>query len=96
MKEVVVKSLLDKKVIEEGEYSFSSLSSMMSGIDENRYSYGILISNMIINGEISLNDFMSIRGKKFNKENLEGIGFDADKAKKSLVKTMTRTMIKKI
>lgn len=96
LKEVVVKSLLDKKVIEEGEYSFSSLSSMMSGIDENRYSYGILISNMIINGEISLNDFMSIRGKKFNKENLEGIGFDADKAKKSLIKTMTRTMIKKM
>ena len=51
---------------------------------------------MIINGEISLSDFMSIRGKKFNRESLEGIGFDADKAKKSLVKTMTRTMIKKI
>lgn len=96
MKEAVVKSLLDKKVIEEGEFSFSSLSSIMSGIDENRYSYGILISNMIINGEISLDDFMSIRGKDFNKESLEGIGFDASKARKSLVKTMNRTMIKKI
>ena len=96
MKEVVVKSLLEKKIIEEGEYSFSSLSSMMSGIDENRYSYGILISNMIINGEISLDDFMSIRGKDFNKESLESIGFSASKATKSLVRTMNRTMIKKI
>ena len=96
MKKNVTEMLQEKKLIEEGEYLFASPTSKMHGIEENRYSYGILISNMIINREISLDDFMNIRGKAFNRESLESIGFSAEKAKKSLVKTMNRTMIKKI
>lgn len=96
MRKSIVKSLKEKKLIEEWEFSFAAPSAILDGKDENRYSYGVLIANMIINGEIAFDDFMSIRDKSFSSERLESIGFSAEKAKKSLVKTMNRTMIKKM
>ena len=74
---------------------FGKDSIMLSGIDENRYSYGGIISNMILDGKIKLEDFMSIRGKDFSGEELESIGFSPLEARKSLVKRMRETLTKK-
>ena len=69
----VVGYLKNKGLIEEGIFFFGKDSIMLSGIDENRYSYGGIISNMILDGKIKLEDFMSIRGKDFSGEELESI-----------------------
>lgn len=92
----VVGHLKNKGLIEEGIFSFGKDSIMLSGIDENRYSYGVLISNMILDGKIKLDDFMSLRGRDFSREGLENIGFSPIEAKKSLVKTMNETLTKKL
>lgn len=95
-KKDVLEHLKEKCLIKEGIFAFGTDSVILSGLDENRYSYGVLISNMILDGKIKLEDFMSLRGREFNREGLESIGFTGTEAKKTLVKRMNETLIKKL
>lgn len=65
-------------------------SERISGTQEFTYTYGMLIANAMINNDISLNDFLSIRYKDSSYEDFSSIGFNKSTAEKSLIKTINR------
>ncbi len=77
------------KLEREFSYDIPPLESL-SGRLEIDYAYGLLLTNMMSNGNLSLEDFLRIRASTFSPEQLENIGFNPNRASKSLTKTLKK------
>lgn len=93
-KKDVISMLRESSLSEDYDFDDNYAWTVMSGTKELGYSYGILLSNMLIDGSISKDDWLSLRAKEFDSSSLVSIGFSKDKANKCFAKRMN-TFIKK-
>ena len=93
-KREVISLLRKSSLAEDYDFDDNYALTVMSGTKEIGYSYGILLSNMLIDGSISKDDWFGLRAKEFDSSSLTSIGFSKDKANKCLVKKMDTFMKK--
>ncbi len=93
-KREVISLLKESSLTEDYDFDDNCAWTVMSGTKEIGYSYGILLSNMLIDGSISKDDWFNLRAKEFDSSSLTSIGFSKDKANKCLVKRMDTFMKK--
>ena len=93
-KREVISLLRKSSLAEDYDFDDNYAWTVMSGTKEIGYSYGILLSNMLIDASISKDDWFSLRAKEFDSSSLTSIGFSKDKANKCLVKRMDTFMKK--
>lgn len=90
----VISLLRESSFTEDYDFEDNCAWTVMSGTKEIGYSYGILLSNMLIDGSISKDDWFSLRAKEFDSSSLTSIGFSKNEANKCLVKRMDTFMKK--
>lgn len=84
----VLDMLNHSSLVQEFEFDEGYPVSVMSGTKEIGYSYGFLLSNMLVDRVISKNSFLRMRSELFKGDDLEEIGFSSELSRKCLVKRM--------